>query len=994
VETPFILPPAPLKRWNAALRCGIDKHTTQAGEMVSRITTGNPPTLLTRFGRQLLWEKSLLMPVVFFAMMVMGTLCPEPVHAADTSPQAAPVVSEIAIEILETEGPADRLVAVARAMILLHEGEPFADEAFQKSLNLLKSSRLFQSIDVPDPDWSRPEITLTFRLTPFRRIKDIKIHGAFPLLQKEVLNAMTLFTGDAYVAEKLKKQESLVKMAFKNEGYPDARIRVTSAEDPEDGHFKVTVAIDKGDFDRIEHVKIIGNKGFSDIRLKLRLDTWKASLFYGEIPRFIEKKLAADAENLKRFYRTKGYADVDVTPEVDRLPGTHDVVIRFKVNEGKKYDIAFDGNTEFWGLTLRKELALAKKGNRSDLGLKKSIRNIRTRYRKAGYLDARIRMTEATDNERTPLKRNILFTIEEGPRYLVNTVTIKSNTVFDDEKIQKQMLTRIPGRFGGGAFVPEILTDDISAIQSLYLRQGYLNTTVTEAVNWTEDKKRDQKLADVTLVVNEGVQTRVTAIAFTGLSALTATEARAAVALKEGEPFREYMVESDENTLSELISEKGFPHITVTGRVRMDKTSDGSDQASVTYEVEEGPHVKTGEIFYTGNFRTREKILRREVELTPGMPFSLTKALETQRNIRNIGALNSANFRTLGLKEQTPRVNLLVEVEEKKPYYLEFGAGYDTRRKKYAHTRLGDHNLFGLNKDGWVSAESSEIGYRTELGITEPRFLGTRISSRLSMFGEDLQEFNQNFGSRTYGASLAFNRRFLENFNASLNNRYEYRKQYRVGSEPIDPADADQYEPRSIVVTTPSLTYNSTDSFVRPRKGVAALGSVDISRGIQSSLDDFLKHRCELRYYLTPHDRLTFALRGRVHHIVPYGSNRDIPEDQLLFLGGTSDIRGFSENKLLFNADGDPVGGRTSILGSLEARFDLGLNFEFTTFYDTGCIRNATESDISETFRSSAGAGLRYVTPIGPIGFLYGWKLDRREGESAGNLHFSIGYTF
>ncbi len=147
-----------------------------------------------------------------------------------------------------------------------------------------------------------------------------------------------------------------------------------------------------------------------------------------------------------------------------------------------------------------------------------------------------------------------------------------------------------------------------------------------------------------------------------------------------------------------------------------------------------------------------------------------------------------------------------------------------------------------------------------------------------------------------------------------------------------------------------------------------------------------------------PVKRLTLALRGRYRRIEPYGGNRTVPDDQLFFLGGISDVRGFDENMLRFDAREDPLGGRTSLLGSLEARIDLGAGFELTAFCDTGSIRG-TEGDSDETgdgdgFRSSAGLGIRYITPIGPVGFLYGWNLDRKAEESSGRLHFTIGYSF
>ena len=202
------------------------------------------------------------------------------------------------------------------------------------------------------------------------------------------------------------------------------------------------------------------------------------------------------------------------------------------------------------------------------------------------------------------------------------------------------------------------------------------------------------------------------------------------------------------------------------------------------------------------------------------------------------------------------------------------------------------------------------------------------------------------------------------------------------------------YDPRSILVTTPSMNYDSRDSFVRPRKGTLCQLAVDLSKGLSNDLDDFIKYRLDLRYYWTPFHRLTFAWLGRAGYLHPYGAMDRVPDDQLFFLGGTSDVRGFDENRLRYDRDGNAVGGRSAIAGSMEARIDLGHNFELATFYDVGAVGDMYDETISDAFRSSIGAGLRYVTPIGPIGLLYGIKLDRKPGESAGRLHFSIGYTF
>ncbi len=829
------------------------------------------------------------------------------------------------------------------------------------------------------------------QVTPFRRIKDIKIQGAFPLLEREVRSAMKLYTGGGFDDEQVSEKENAIARLFRNEGYIAPEVNIVAEEDPKDGSVVVYVNIDKGGFYRIKGVEISGNQAFSDARLKLRISTWKSSLLFGEMKRFRQKDLHKDVKNLVTFYREQRYPEVSVDSRVERDRETNHIFVFITVDEGPRYDIAFQGNKEFWDFTLRKDLILFKEGNKRDFGLRKSIRRVKDRYRKAGFPDVRVKTESAIveDNGRT--LRKIRLLIEEGARYIVNTITITGNHAFDDEEIKKQMLTRRPGILAKGEFVPETLEEDIGAITPLYLKAGYMNARVTDDVTWREDPKEGKKLVDVALNIQEGVQTRVAFVTLNGVTALTESEALEAIALRKGEVFRSYMIRSDENTLSSLISEKGYPHVKVKGRA---DTSEDGTQAAVIYEVDEGPFVKMGQVYCAGNFRTKGRVIKHAMELEPGEAFSLSKMLASQGNVRDIDAFDSVHFKTSGLKERAEEVNLLVEVEEKKPYYIQIGAGYDTTRRLYGNTKVGDQNLFGLNKDAWAGLEVSEIGYRCDVGITEPRFLGFPISSTLNVSREKREEFNQDFGTRTFAGSLSFDHRFIEDYQAHLDFNYERREQFQRNGDPIPPEEEDKFQPRSILIIRPALIYNSTDSFIRPKKGMFYSLSVDISKGIENSFDNFFKYRFGARHFYTPFERLTFGLRGRVGYIDPFDVTSTIPEDQLFFLGGTSDVRGFKENMLRFDSAGNAVGGRTEIFGSIEARIYLGLNFELTMFCDTGSVRDPIKDRGSDEFRSSAGFGLHYITPVGSIGILYGHKLDRKDRESPGRFHFMLGYMF
>ncbi|MDH3344047.1 MAG: outer membrane protein assembly factor BamA, partial [Desulfobacteraceae bacterium] len=892
--------------------------------------------------------------------------------------ESGPMVSRITVDVQGIKGDAGRWVDLTKNLIFIEEGELFSTKRFQDSLEALKSSNIFKAIHVSESEQGAERLILRFQVTPYPRVKDIKVSGGFPLLEREILNGMQLRPGDIYDPEKFSEKTDGIVRLFKKEGYIAPVVDLKAAEDSADGNFVVYIHIDKGDFFHIRRFEIKGNRAFSNTRLQLRIKTFKSWIIPDFLRRFKEKEFDKDIQNLIRFYRKKRYPDVVVNAVVKKDAKTQNVALLIRIDEGPRYDIQFQGNRAFWDFTLKKDLILFKEGNKEDLGLRKSIRKIKKRYLDAGYRDCRIEMKSERKQEAGRPIRKIRLLIDEGPQYVVTSLNFKGNSAFDSKKIQKQMLTRTPGIIANGAFVQETLEEDRLAITSLYLKQGYMDTTVKDEVKSPKDIKDRKQNVDITIGIEEGVQTHVRSLAIHGLTVLSESQALEAITLKKGSVFRNYMIRSDENTLSSLISEKGYPHVKIKGTAVI---SEDNTEAAVTYEVGEGPLVRMGQVACTGNFRTQRRVIDNELKLDPGEPFSLENFLKSQRNIRDIEAFDSVRFNTYGLKEKEDKVNLLLELEEKKPYYVQSGVGYDTERKFYGNILAGDHNLFGLNKGVWASSEISQIGYRGDLGISEPRFLGTRIKSALTIFGEKREEFNTNFGTRERGVSLSFNRRFFQKLNADLSFVYSNRKDYPRDWEPTLMDEEDRFEPREFLTISPSLIYNSMDSYIRPKKGAFSSLLLDFSKGINNSLDDFFRYRFEVRKYYTPIEKLTFALRGRVGDITPFGDDRLVTPDQLFFLGGTSTVRGFDENLLRFDSSGKAVGGLTAILGNIETRIDLGSDFELSFFYDIGSVRNAVVEAGSDEFRSSVGVGLHYITQIGPMGVYYGHKLNRKDQE-------------
>jgi len=941
---------------------------------------------------KLLITKCIMVSIIYLVMLSSSFIVPVPSYSEEIQKQFAvntvPVISHIFIDIRDIHFSDERLKEMARNLIFFKEGDIFSDARFQDSINALKLSKKFNNIHA-DSKEEADKISLFFRLTPLRQIKDIKIYGQAPLFEREVLNVITLYPGTAFVIEDLPKQRASITALYERWGFIKPEVEILATEDVDDGNFIIHITIKKDSYYSLDNLEIRGNRSFSDTRLKFKMKSWRATLWPGSSGRFIEEDIKKDIKKLISFYRSRDYADVTVYHDIEKNAETGNVSVIITITEGPRYNVKFSGNQEFWVRTLRKNLVLFESGNRNDLGLKKSIKKIKKQYREKGYIETHVSTVEEIKQEKQHALRTINFIIDEGPQSFVRSIEIDGNKILDEEKIKKQVFTRLPWFTGKAVYVPEKLEEDILFIKSLYTREGYNAASITDTVQWSKDKK----YVNITLTITEGLQTVVSSAHIEGISVLIKEESYNVIKLKQGEPFRKYLIRSDENSLAQLISEKGYPHVIVRSQITISKDT---SKADIIYQVTEGPKVTMGEVYFTGNFRTKEKVLRNELELNQGDPFSLVKMLGQQKNIRDMDNVDSVRFKIIGLKEKADIVHLIAEVAEKKPYFFELGGGYESNRGLFAHSKAGDYNLFGTNKHGWIGGEISQIGYRGDIGLVEPRFFGTRTALLLNLFTERVEEFNQDFGTKSYGTSAGFTRKLLPSLRTGLTFSFEQRDQYLL--YPAIPAAAygsgSELQSRSILITTPSISYDIRDSFIRPTKGIFSYLSVDVSTSLQNSLDNFLKYRFDVRYYITPFNRLTIACLAKAGYISTYRSAWTIPKDQLFYLGGTLDVRGFDENLLQYDIAGNPVGGKTALSGSIEARIYLGGNFELAPFFDTGSIRDNFDGGGPDSFRSSVGIGLRYITPIGPIGLLYGHKLNRREGESPGLFHFSIGYTF
>ena len=899
---------------------------------------------------------------------------------------ASPIVKGVKVMIVNAPKHKDMYIKMAKRLIRLKPGDPLSDSNLKTSVDALSLSNRFSDIHVDSKPLAEGEL-VEFTLTPFRFIKKIVISGNYPLFEEDILDIMTIYAGDVYRPEDLPKQVQAIIALYQREGYIDPKVDVSADSDLKTENVTIYVKIEKGRAYKPGALTFKGNRAIGTASLKARMKTWRLGLLLGTT-RFTEERLKKDIENLSSYYRKKGYAEVDISYKLDRKSHYPKVDVGVNIEEGPRYQIGFEGNHEFWNYTLEKDVVLFTQGNRRGLGLRKSIRNIRERYLKAGFADVNVTAHEEKEPYHSNERKSIRFYITEGPCTEVFVVTISGNQMVKEEEIRAQILTQAPSLFNSGAFVQNTLDEDIFAINTLYLNKGFQDAKIDYTTHFTPDRTG----VEVEIKIKEGVMTQVGSVALKGSDLIHFKDVKKKLQTQSGRPYRADFGLNDEAFLSSLVSEMGYPHVLVKSKVNL---SPDHSLADVVYQITPGPKVHLGQIFISGNLRTQEKIILRELKMKPGDPLSLQKLTDGQRAIRDLDIFRSVQYKAIGLAEKEKTVNLFVEVEEIKPYSGQFEVGYDSESGTNSGVKLEDRNFLGLNKKIWGSAKIRQIGYEVETGIMEPRLFGSYISSSLGLYNKRLKEFNQSYGIDELGASLDFGRDWSDQFNTSLGFTIKQK-------DPFD-GPPKNVNLSTVLVTTPSIRYDSRDSFIKPTRGMISDISVDLSNQIEnideSAPDDFVKYNLDLRYYVSPLEKVTLAWRGRIGYIQPYGGDQP-PEDELFYLGGIDSVRGFDENLLLRDKDREAIGGKTALVGSFETRFDIGWNLDLTVFFDTGSVQDISQDakkDVQgdpDEFRSSYGLGLRYMTAIGPIGFLYGRKLEVKKDETPGRWHFSIGYTF
>ena len=635
-----------------------------------------------------------------------------------------------------------------------------------------------------------------------------------------------------------------------------------------------------------------------------------------------------------------------------------------------------------------------KPGNMYDeLTIEKTQERIRQYYESKGYFDT------VVDVVKEPVAGNesslfVTMNINRGENMIINNVNLVGATKFDYSDIEPSIANKsrefmgwLWGRNDGKVKLFE-LPNDPARIQDKYFQKGYLDATVsTPYLN----ASFDNYTADLTYYIHEGEPYDVASVGISAPSELEldTNEILDDFRLESGDRMNSAHLRQDMKKLDDIVADKGYAFVKVQPKTLK---HDENKTVEIEYEVIPGEQVYIRNVKISGNDRTVDRVVRRELYLTEGNLYNRTDLQDSKDALKRTSYFDDVEIKEERIDKNT--VDLEVKVKEASTGSITGGIGYGSSDGLLLNAGVSDTNIFGSGLQGTINIDKSDDELSGQIGLTNPRIFDSEYSLGGTIYANDYSY--DSYDERSYGFTTTLGRKLTRNLSASLGYVIEQSKINGLKDALKEVGYKEGANIKSSII--PSITYNSTDDYYLPRRGIVASTSLEFA-GLGGD-EKFAKSRANFNYYFGTRDYIDYDLILR--YKASFGKIWDrgyIPINERLYLGGIRSLRGYESRtvspKVKSRIDGNwyETGGEISFNNSFELSFPIidRVKMRGVLFYDYGMIGN---NSLSEIKRSSAGAGIEWVTPMGPLQLIFAKAIGKEENDDTNTFEFTIGRRF
>ncbi|MGI9244492.1 MAG: outer membrane protein assembly factor BamA [Verrucomicrobiales bacterium] len=698
-------------------------------------------------------------------------------------------------------------------------------------------------------------------------------------------------------------------------------------------------------------------------------------------------------EDLKRLYESGLVENVNFLQEP--YDGGMRLIVMVEAR-AKLREILFIGNSAISTKKLRNKILLAPNETWDDLKLQEARQDILDMYAKRGY--SAVDVTYGVDSGEDGFSR-ITFSIDEGERTILDSISFEGNTVFTSSQLSSKMklkerkLLRIFGN--KGKIDNQVLEDDVVAIENYYRDAGYVNARVMEAERRPTGKEDH---VDLVLVISEGTQHSISGVSVSGVDLVSEDTITTRLQLQPGMVYSAKAVREDVQFLREYYGRKGYADLNVIPQL----TSAGDDLLNIEYSISEGIPSTVGEIRIRGNEKTQDRVIRRELAILPGEPFNTSLLEASAARLRQLPNFSQVDITPSDSAENGYK-DISISVVEKPTGSVNFGAGFSS-----IDNLVGFVDVIQTNFDirGWPKFTGAgqkfrlSLKYGTErrdfaIDFTEPWLFDKKLSLSVGGYYRDIYYNSDYYDERHAGTEISLRKPMGEFSYGKLGYRLDFAKIHNIRSDASEEIKAEEGDYTDSMLFV-EYTIDTRDSFTLPREGHKLTFGAEFS-GIGGDVETYGFEIGGAQYYNGPLDTI-FSVEGIFRTIDSYG-NGDVPIFKREFLGGARNLRGYDYRDAgPKDENGEPLGGRTSAYFTAEVSTpipgSLGDKVRVATFYDVGTV--STSAWNFDDVWSDVGIGLRlFILPGAPIRLDYGYPLQTDEYTgSSGQFNFQMGWNF
>jgi outer membrane protein insertion porin family len=696
---------------------------------------------------------------------------------------------------------------------------------------------------------------------------------------------------------------------------------------------------------------------------------------------------------VKALYATGFFRDV-------RIEAQGDILVVTVAERPTISSLTFVGNKEFDTDTVKKalkEVGIAEARIFDRSALERAEQELKRQYITRGKYAATVQTTV------TPQERNrvaINFTIVEGETANIARINIVGTKAFTERELRSEMTLATPNWLSwytkDDQYSKQKLGADLETLRSFYQNRGYLEFNIESTqVSISPDKEE----VYITINISEGPLFTVSGVSIGGDLAVSEPELRRLIVVKPGDVFSRSRMQASVKAVSERMGVDGYAFANINAVPELDRTK---NTVSFTFIVDAGRRVYVRKINISGNPKTRDEVIRREFRQLESAWYDGTRIERSKVRVRRLGYFEegSVNVETPPVPGTNDQVDVEVTVSEKNTGNLLAGVGYSSTDGFVFNASVSQQNIFGSGNALALSVNTSQINRTISLTYTEPYWTVDGVSRTLELYQKNIDPTGlavSQYASSTLGGAIGFGVPVSEIDTINYGFRIEHTNLELFDNSPPIYYQYVQdfgYSTNSYILSG-GWSRDTRNDILYPTFG--RLQSALVELGLPFGDLAYYKLQYINQSFWPVYGDFVLMLRADIGYGDGY-NNKPLPFFKAFYAGGAGSVRGYEAGSLgPRDIYGNSLGGKRKIVGNAELFYPIlkgERSVRISAFADLGQIYVNGFQPEFENFRFSAGVGLAWNSPIGPLKFSYAIPINSIDADRIQKFQFQVGSVF